>query len=102
MTITTSTDSKERADASSLEVLRVFLKLGLMSFGGPVAHLSYFRNAFVVQRRWLDEPASRRPDWALPVPAGSGEQPGRVLDRPHAGGRRRLMSASDEAIFSLD
>src|SRR5271167_13712 len=42
---------------SLLEVLRVFLKLGLTSFGGPVAHLGYFRNAFVVQRRWLDERA---------------------------------------------
>src|SRR5271157_5785136 len=43
--------------ASPLEVLRIFLKLGLTSFGGPVAHLGYFRNAFVVQRRWLDERA---------------------------------------------
>src|SRR5271166_2288701 len=39
------------------EVLRVFLKLGLTSFGGPVAHLGYFRSAFVVQRGWLDERA---------------------------------------------
>jgi chromate transporter len=37
--------------------LRVFLKLGLTSFGGPVAHLGYFRNEFVVQRGWLDERA---------------------------------------------
>src|SRR5271167_1985970 len=42
---------------SPLEVLRVFLRLGLTSFGGPVAHLGYFRNAFVVQRKWLDERA---------------------------------------------
>jgi len=35
----------------------VFLKLGLTSFGGPVAHLGYFRDEFVVRRRWLDEPA---------------------------------------------
>jgi chromate transporter len=42
---------------SPLEVLRVFLKLGVTSFGGPVAHLGYFRNAFVVERRWLDEKA---------------------------------------------
>jgi chromate transporter len=39
----------------ALEVLIVFLKLGLTSFGGPVAHLGYFRNEFVVRRRWLDE-----------------------------------------------
>jgi chromate transporter len=38
-----------------LEVLRVFLKLGLSSFGGPVAHLGYFREEFVVRRGWLDD-----------------------------------------------
>jgi len=42
---------------SALEVLRVFLRLGLTSFGGPVAHLGYFRAEFVERRRWLDEPA---------------------------------------------
>jgi chromate transporter len=41
----------------ALEVLRVFLKLGLTSFGGPVAHLGYFRREFVVRRAWLDERA---------------------------------------------
>lgn len=40
-----------------VEVLLVFLKLGLTSFGGPVAHLGYFRNEFVAKRRWLDEQA---------------------------------------------
>ena len=35
----------------------MFLRLGLTSFGGPIAHLGYFRNAFVVERRWLDERA---------------------------------------------
>jgi chromate transporter len=42
---------------SAPEVFRVFLKLGLTSFGGPVAHLGYFRREFVVNRAWLDEPA---------------------------------------------
>jgi chromate transporter len=42
---------------SPFEVLRVFLRLGLTSFGGPVAHLGYFRSEFVERRRWLDEPA---------------------------------------------
>lgn len=37
------------------EVLLVFLKLGLTSFGGPVAHLGYFRAEFVERRRWLDD-----------------------------------------------
>jgi chromate transporter len=35
--------------------LRVFLRLGLTSFGGPIAHLGYFRDDFVVRRKWLDE-----------------------------------------------
>jgi len=39
------------------EVFAAFLKLGLASFGGPIAHLGYFRNEFVERRRWLDEPA---------------------------------------------
>jgi len=41
----------------SAEVLTAFLKLGLTSFGGPVAHLGYFRQEFVERRKWLDEPA---------------------------------------------
>jgi chromate transporter len=39
------------------EVLGAFLKLGLTSFGGPVAHLGYFRAEFVARRAWLAEPA---------------------------------------------
>lgn len=39
------------------EVFRAFLPLGLTSFGGPVAHLGYFREAFVVRRGWLGERA---------------------------------------------
>jgi len=39
------------------EVFRVFLKLGVTSFGGPIAHLGYFRDELVVRRRWLDESA---------------------------------------------
>ena len=37
------------------EVFTAFLKLGLTSFGGPVAHLGYFRNEFVERRKWVDE-----------------------------------------------
>ncbi len=36
-------------------VFLVFLRLGLTSFGGPIAHLGYFRDEFVVRRRWLSE-----------------------------------------------
>ena len=40
-----------------IEVLLVAFKLGLTSFGGPVAHLGYFRDEYVTRRRWLDDGA---------------------------------------------
>jgi chromate transporter len=40
-----------------VEVVWAFLKLGCISFGGPVAHIGYLREAFVNQRRWLDDAA---------------------------------------------
>jgi len=43
--------------ARLVEVFKAFLFLGLTSFGGPIAHLGYFRNEFVDRRRWLDEQA---------------------------------------------
>src|ERR1700745_1732679 len=42
---------------SPAEVLLIFLKLGLSCFGGPIAHIGYFRDEFVVRRRWLDDQA---------------------------------------------
>ena len=39
---------------SALEVLRVATRLGLTSFGGPIAHLGYFHAEYVERRRWLD------------------------------------------------
>src|SRR5579862_4551442 len=45
----------ERRSGTPAEVFLAFLKLGVTSFGGPVAHIGYFRNAFVSRRRWLDE-----------------------------------------------
>jgi chromate transporter len=44
-----------RENHSPVEVLRVFLRLGLISFGGPIAHIGYFRDEFVMRRRWLDD-----------------------------------------------
>src|SRR6266849_4434623 len=38
-----------------LEVLGIFTRLGLTSFGGPIAHLGYFREEIVVRRKWVDE-----------------------------------------------
>ncbi|WP_157042627.1 chromate efflux transporter [Roseiflexus castenholzii] len=40
---------------SVAEVLAAFARLGVTSFGGPIAHLGYFREEFVVRRRWLDD-----------------------------------------------
>lgn len=59
------TDMKESADiaqpsaaseqGTSAEVFGAFLKLGLTSFGGPIAHLGYFRSEFVERRGWLND-----------------------------------------------
>jgi chromate transporter len=38
-----------------LEVFLVALRLGVTSFGGPIAHLGYFRAEYVQRRQWLDE-----------------------------------------------
>lgn len=42
---------------SALSIFRIFLKLGLTSFGGPIAHLGYFRHEFVERRQWLNDHA---------------------------------------------
>ncbi|EJZ18077.1 chromate efflux transporter [Rhizobium sp. Pop5] len=75
------------AEGSPLEVLRVFLKLGLTSFGGPIAHLGYFRDELVLRRKWIDEagyadlvalcqflpgPASSQVGFSLGVLRGNG------------------------------
>ena len=46
-----------RQTGSAAEVLYAFVKLGVSCFGGPIAHIGYFRQEFVVRRRWLDEQA---------------------------------------------
>ncbi|MGK9171398.1 chromate efflux transporter [Inquilinus limosus] len=73
--------------ASPAEVFRVFLKLGLTSFGGPIAHLGYFRDELVARRKWIDEagyadlvalcqflpgPASSQVGFALGILRGRG------------------------------
>src|SRR5690554_7769727 len=42
---------------SPLEVLKAFAKLGVTAFGGPIAHLGYFRDEFVTRRKWLTDAA---------------------------------------------
>jgi chromate transporter len=59
--MTTTVDDKPQSKSpekgAALDVLLIFLKLGLSSFGGPIAHIGYFRDEFVTRRRWLDEQA---------------------------------------------
>ena len=50
-------DRDRTAQFSALAVFRIFLRLGLTSFGGPVAHIGYFRQEFVARRQWLNESA---------------------------------------------
>jgi chromate transport protein ChrA len=44
-----------KTDRSPWVVFLIFLRLGLTSFGGPIAHLGYFRDEFVIRRQWLTE-----------------------------------------------
>src|ERR1700724_4004955 len=44
-------------ERSALEVFLTFLKLGLTSFGGPIAHLGFFHRELVMRRRWVDDAA---------------------------------------------
>ena len=75
------------------ETLAVFLKLGLTSFGGPIAHLGYFRDELVVRRRWLAD--STYADLValcqfLPGPASS--QVGIAIGLTRAGWRGALAA----------
>ena len=69
-----------------LATFLVFLKLGCMSFGGPIAHLGYFRDEFVRRRRWLTESQFAQCiaiTQLLPGPASS--QTGMLIGLLHAG-----------------
>jgi chromate transporter len=50
-----STSRQQTRAGSAFEVLWVFLQMGCTCFGGPIAHLGYFRREFVERRRWLDD-----------------------------------------------
>jgi chromate transporter len=80
-------------DRGAWRVFLIFLRLGLTSFGGPVAHLGYFRNEFVIRRRWLGE--NSYADLValcqfLPGPASS--QVGMALGLSRAGYRGALAA----------
>jgi chromate transporter len=51
----TAAAGSTRTGGSALEVLWVATKLGVTSFGGPIAHLGYFHDEYVRRRKWLDE-----------------------------------------------
>jgi chromate transporter len=57
MSISTERSAEEIVEraGSPFQVLGAFLKLGFTCFGGPVAHIGYFRDEFVLRRQWLDE-----------------------------------------------
>lgn len=82
-----SSQAPEFQKGRIFEVFLAFLKLGLTSFGGPVAHLAFFRTEFVQRRRWLSD-ASYSDLVALcqflPGPASS--QVGMALGLGRAGG----------------
>ncbi len=48
-------ENKQMPSDSAWTVFLIFLRLGLTAFGGPVAHLGYFRDELVVRRGWLSE-----------------------------------------------
>jgi chromate transporter len=52
-----NTEARAPANGSPLEILLIFLRLGCTCFGGPIAHLGYFRAEFVQRRQWLTEQA---------------------------------------------
>jgi chromate transporter len=80
------TAEEMRSRASPLAIFWNFLRLGCTSFGGPIAHLGYFRNEFVFRRKWLDESAYADIVGLcqfLPGPASS--QVGFTIGLPEAG-----------------
>ena len=48
-------ENKKKENVTYTDILFSFFLLGLTSFGGPIAHIGYFRNVFVKQKKWLDE-----------------------------------------------
>lgn len=81
------------APGSAAEVFGACLKLGLTSFGGPIAHVGYMREAFVQRRRWLDEAQFAQllaVCQFLPGPASS--QLGFAIGLWRAGGRGALAA----------
>lgn len=72
---------------SPWQVFLIFLRLGCTSFGGPIAHLGYFRQAFVARRGWLDESAyAELVALCQLLPGPTSSQVGMALGLRRAGG----------------
>jgi chromate transporter len=84
---------------SVLEVFLAFLRLGFTCFGGPIAHLGYFRTEFVERRRWLDDRSySDLVSLCQFLPGPASSQVGMALGLARAGG---LGSLAAWAGFTL-
>jgi chromate transporter len=70
------------------EVLAAFFRLGLTSFGGPTAHIGYFRSAFVLERKWLGEDVfAQYFAFASLLPGPTSSQLGMLIGLHRAGPR---------------
>ena len=86
-----SAETKDRRTGSPLEVLLVFLRLGVTCFGGPIAHIGYFRDEIRLAAQLARRAGLRRSRGSVPVSAWPRQQPGRIFHRPDA---RRLSRRS--------
>lgn len=86
-------ENQHTRHSSAISIFLIFLRLGLTSFGGPVAHIGYFRDEFVTRRQWLSEQSYA--DLValcqfLPGPASS--QVGLAMGLSHGGYRGALAA----------
>jgi hypothetical protein len=99
---------------SLLDVAGAFLRLGCLSFGGPIAHLGYLRAEFVEKRKWLDDahygdlvalcqflpgPASRQVVFALGMQRVCDEEHGQKCPLFPGATQRLCWSFPDPADF---
>ena len=92
MTVKAGTPDGDSSD-SPLTVFFVFLRLGLTSFGGPVAHLGFLPQRVRRPPPMAERGALRRHRGAQPVPAGAGQQQGRHHGRRDARGHPGALAA---------
>ena len=75
-----------KSQGSPLEVFLVALRLGVSSFGGPIAHLGYFHDEYVSRREWLDEKSyADAVAFAQSIPGATSSQVGIIVGTHRAG-----------------